>query len=284
MTSRFEEYCRRREALALGVRLPPYRTVRDDSASVSGLVAIESPWSNRLFDGPFYRSAPASPQRPAISLVFVQSREGNTVASEPSVLGGGAVDKHVIYEGLSRIDADAILSGATTARARNLVFSLWHPELVALRLARGLPRHPAQVIVTERGQLRFDDGLMFHEPELRVIVIAGSAGAAVARAHVKGRPWIEVVDAGQPLSLTRGVEALAERGLQVVSAVGGPRTATALIDERLVDDLYLTTSPLSAGEPNTPFYEGPPLSWRPIIEKAGTAVEEGVRFEHLRPR
>ena len=84
-----------------------------------------------------------------MSLVFVQSRDGNTVADNPSTLGGGDTDKHLVYEGLSRVDADAVLAGAATARSERMVFSVWHPELVALRCSLGHRRHPAQVVVTD---------------------------------------------------------------------------------------------------------------------------------------
>ena len=77
---------------------------------------------------------------PAIDLVFVQSRDSNTVADNPSTLGGGDTDEHLVYEGLSRVDADAVLAGAATARSERMVFSIWHPELVALRCS--LPQAP----------------------------------------------------------------------------------------------------------------------------------------------
>jgi len=50
------------------------------------------------------------------SLVFVQAADGNTVASDPALLGGGQTDKHIVYEGLSRVAADAVLAGARTVR------------------------------------------------------------------------------------------------------------------------------------------------------------------------
>ena len=167
MTGRFEDYCRRREQAALAATIPGYVTQED--IQPADVHRIESDWSRALFDGPFYRSAkPPSDGTPITSLVFVQSRDGNTVAADPSTLGGGATDLHLIYEGLSRVDADAVMAGATTARARDIVFSVWHPELVALRLALGHARHPAQVVVTDRAELRFEDGLMFNEPLLKV--------------------------------------------------------------------------------------------------------------------
>jgi riboflavin biosynthesis pyrimidine reductase len=203
------------------------------------------------------------------------------VANDPSLLGGGETDKHLIYEGLSRVDADAVLAGATTARARNLVFSVWHPQLVALRRERGLGRHPAQVVVTALGHLPLDDGLMFLEPSLRVFLVAPTPTAARLRDRLRDRAWIEVVDAGDPLSLANALRQLHAAGLRLISAVGGPRTATTLLTEGLVSDLYVTTSAIEGGEEHTPFCQGPLPPLERVLEKAGTGDETGVRFEHF---
>ena len=77
--------------------------------------------------------------------------DGNTGAADPSTLGGGRDRQALIYEGLSRVAADAVLSGAETLRGGDMVLSVWHPELVALRRSLGLPRHPVQVVATLRG-------------------------------------------------------------------------------------------------------------------------------------
>ena len=246
-----------------------------------GLISIGNEWTRRLFDGPFYRSAASDPARPAVSLVFVQSRDLNTVADDPSTLGGGNTDKHLIYEGLSRIDADAVLAGATTARGERMVFSIWHPELVRLRLERGHPRHPAQVVITGRGDLKIERALMFQVPELPVFIITTSARVAALREQVRDRPWIEVIDAGTPLSLTAALRDLRARGIEVISAVGGRRTASSMLVEGLVDDLYLTTSPIDGGEPHSPLWEGAPLPLDLVVAKAALGTEAGVRFEHF---
>jgi riboflavin biosynthesis pyrimidine reductase len=278
--TRFDAYCREKEKQAISAPLYGFRTLSDES-SAKGVVPIGSDWSRRLFDGDFYRSARAVVERPSVSLVFVQSRNGNTGAEDPSTLGGGDTDKHLIYEGLSRVDADAVMAGAATASSERMVFSVWHPELVSLRLARGQARHPAQVVVTGRGDIPIEHGLMFNEPSLRVFVITRSSTVDVLRDRLRDRPWVEAIDAGDPLSLTASMRSLRRRGVAVVSAVGGRHTATALLKEGLVDDLYLTTSPIDAGEPHSPYYEGPPLWMSQVVEKGGRDGEEGVRFEHF---
>ena len=89
-----------------------------------------------------YASPSHDPDVPTTNLVFVRSRDGNTGARNPTLLGGGNTDTHLIYEGLSRVAADAVLSGAETIRGGHFIFSTWLPELVALRGSKGLPRHP----------------------------------------------------------------------------------------------------------------------------------------------
>ena len=74
---------------------------------------------------------------------------------------------------------------------------------------------------------------------------------------------------------------LKHHAIDVVSAVGGRLTASALLKEGLVSDVYLTTSAIDAGEPNTPFCIGePPLMTR-VLQKAGRGLESGVTFEHF---
>src|SRR5258705_9280978 len=154
MSVRFDEYCRARERAAAAAVLPPYRTVAVD-VQLGDFHAIGNDWSRRLFDGDFYRTS-CKEDIPVTNLVFVESRDRNTGASDPSTLGGGDTDKYLIYEGLSRVDADAVLSGATTARSDELVFSVWHPEMVTLRRQLGRRRHPAQVIVCSRSAPRIE--------------------------------------------------------------------------------------------------------------------------------
>jgi|SRR5688572_15964587 len=278
--TRFEAYCERRGKEAVSAALSGFYTIEDASAGYD-LVAIHNDWTRRCFDGAFYRVRDGRADLPLIGLVFVQSREGNTVAENPSTLGGGNTDKHLIYEGLSRVDADAVLAGATTARSGRIVLSVWHPELVDLRCSLGHRRHPAQIVVTGSGNVPIERGLMFEEPTLPVYLITKSSVVPALRARLRDRPWVDVVDAGEPLSLPAAMRYLRERGLRVISAIGGRHTATSLLRDGLIGDIYLTTSPIEAGEPKTPFYEGPPLRLSRVLLKAGQGPEESVKFEHF---
>jgi hypothetical protein len=185
---RFAQFAARKTREATEAALPPYTTVFD-SAPPDAL-AIGNAWSRRLFAGDFYHSV-ADPDHVACSLVFVQSRTGNTGARNPTALGGGETDKHLIYEGLSRVPVDAVLAGAGTVRGGQLIFSVWHPELVSLREALGLPRHPQRA----RSAGRLADGRRVHEPDAardrRAAVDLGrrdgGSGRAAARLRTAAR-------------------------------------------------------------------------------------------------
>jgi riboflavin biosynthesis pyrimidine reductase len=273
----FEAFCARKTADANAAVIA--RFVTDHEQADSRLVAIGSEWSRRLFDGAFYQSSIRRGNLPSSSLVFVRSRDGNTVAKDPSALGGGQADKHLIYEGLSRVAADAVVGGAHTIGSASIVLSVWRSELVALRAALGLPRHPAQVVATIQG-VALDTGLLFNVPELRVFVITVAAGLDRMRRDLAARPWIAPIVMESPHDLPSAFARLRAEGLARLSCIGGRTLAEQLIDSNLVEDLYLTTSARSAGEPNTPFYSKP-LATREVVRKRGTGPDAGVVFQHF---
>lgn len=276
--ARFARLVERKTQAALGAQLSPFTTEYDRAEPDA--VPIGNAWTHALFDGPFYLASPGVAGLPTTSLVFVQSRDGNTLAQNPSALGGGESDKHLIYEGLSRVAADAVLSGAETVRASDIVLSVWHPELVALRAALGLPRHPMQVVASLRG-VNLEAGLMFNLPELPVAVLTVPGGAQMMRSALSARPWIQCIVMNAPGDLVSAFLEMRARGAARISAIGGRTMATAIVDAGLVHDLYLTTSPKIAGEPDTPLYSGT-LGRDTILRKHGTGADVGVVFEHIR--
>lgn len=287
-TGRFATLVARKEEEAGAAALSPFAT--DTTIDGRGLLRVGNEWSERLFDGPFFMSPPPSNMVPAVSLVFVQSADGSTGAADPSALGGGDTDKHLIYEGLSRVAADAVLAGAETIRGSDLLFSVWHPELVRLRETLGKPRHPIQIVATLRG-LPFDRTLLYNVPDLRVVVMTIPSVAEAMRESLSERPWITPLVMESRKDVARGFqpsdqpdmqpafETVRRLGIERVSCVGGRTIATTLIDARLVQDLYLTTSATPGGEPNTPLYPRP-LDTRRIVRKRGTGADTGVTFEH----
>jgi riboflavin biosynthesis pyrimidine reductase len=273
----FAAFAAKKTAAAMSATLAPYVTVAANLQE--GLRPIGNPWSTSRFGGPFYVRDPTGSRFPTCSLVFVQSADGNTVSENPASLGGGATDYHVVYEGLSRVAADAVLVGARTLHGGKSIFSVWHPELVHLRETLGLPRHPTQIVATRRG-IDLNRGLLFNVPDVRVIVLTQAAGAIDMERGLAARPWIHLVSIGDGNDLKDAFMTLRAGGIGCISCVGGRSLAAELIGDNLVDDLYLTTSVRSGGAPGTPL---PPEAFDGVLalEKRGTGEDLGVAFQHF---
>jgi riboflavin biosynthesis pyrimidine reductase len=239
---------------------------------------IGNAWSRDHFGGPFYVFA-APPDRPAVSLVFVQTRDGNTGAPNPEDLGGGPTDKHLIYEGLSRVAADGVLAGASSV-GHAVFFTVNHPELVALRLELGFPRHPAQMVISNDGN--FDlAARVFTTPDVPVFLLAGDTCVKKVADEIRRRPWITLIPTSGDLPATFA-RLRRDHHIGRISAVGGRVAATNLVDAGLVQDIYLTTSPIDGGEPETPWYAGarkPRLDL--IVRKREVSNRSPILFEHF---
>ena len=273
----FDDYEHRKTDEARAASLAPLVNERDDPGD--DLAVIGNAWSRIQFGGLFHVSQQTAAGLPAANLVFVQSRDGNTVTPDPASLGGGEADKHLIYEGLSRVAADAVLAGARSIGAGHLPLSVWRPELVALRAAMALPRHPMQIVATLRG-IALDEGLMFNVPELRVILITTARGADAMRDALRTRPWISLVVMVDPPSLRAAFQELRRLGVERLSCIGGRTLAGQLLDAGLVQDVYLTTGTKAGGEPGTPLSDRP-LHGREVVRKNGTGADAGVLFQHI---
>lgn len=272
---RFAAVEARRTTAAATAALARVGTIVDHSAALR-LRAIADAWSTAAFDGPFFETPAGSGL--SLGVVFVRSRDGDTATPNPGALGGGSVDEHLLYEGLSRVAADAVVAGAATLH-RDAFFTVWRPELVALRQRLGLPRHPAQVVMSKDGSIRPDDVLAFNVPDVPVYVLTSAVGRERLAPALGRRPWASTVVAD---SLPAQFDALHRAGIRRACSVGGRRSASALVDARLVQDVYLTTTGQSGGEPGTPWYIGNrTLALATVIVKEWDGDHGPVRFEHF---
>jgi riboflavin biosynthesis pyrimidine reductase len=273
----FEQFAARKTREAAAAHIATLATISERRNEPS-IREIGNAWSRAHYDGGFPLFAPPDTVT-ALSLVFVQSKNGNTGGTDPGSLGGGATDTHLIYEGLSRVAADAVLAGARSVHGEGF-FSVWHPELVALRDSLGLARHPAQIVVSQAGRLDFDARL-FNVPDARVFLIATDEAVSRHASALDDRPWIRHL----PLAaddLRSAMDRLRNEGIRRISCIGGRATASRLVDAGLVQELYLTTTAREGGESGTPWYTGagsPRL--RIVTTKEWIEAGSPVRFEHI---
>jgi riboflavin biosynthesis pyrimidine reductase len=272
----FQDFAAQKTREAILAEIERLSTVFDYRDDVR-LQGIGNAWTRQHYGGAF-GLVRSHPLQTAMSLVFIRTKDGNTGGRDPGAFGGGATDRHLIYEGLCRVSADAVLAGAGSVH-RHAFFSVWHPDLVALRASLGLPRHPAQIVVSRRGTLDFD-ALLFNVPDARVFLVAADEAIARSTSALRARPWVRLIPLNGALDLAFERLRLAD-GIRRISAIGGRFTATQLVDAGLVNDLYLTTTSLEGGEPGTPWYVGTiPPRLTPITRKGWNENGSPVTFEH----
>jgi riboflavin biosynthesis pyrimidine reductase len=184
---------------------------------------------------------------------FVQTIDG--VVAIPELERSNAVvadesdaDRFVV--GLLRACADAVVVGARTMLASPR--GLWRPRGVypaaadafaELRARRGKSEHPAVAVVTTGASL--DPAHPVLEEGALVLTTEDAAGAL--RAAVPSAAEVVAVDAGDRVDLGRALDVLRERGHEVILSEAGPTIFGRLLAEGLVDELFLTISPLVAG-------------------------------------
>jgi riboflavin biosynthesis pyrimidine reductase len=184
---------------------------------------------------------------------FVSSVDGVvTLGSTPSagsvISGKDPADRFLM--GLLRACADAVVIGAGTLRATP--GHLWTPahvypslatEFTALRSNLGRSREPALVLLTASGELDFS------HPALAkgAIVVTTAAGAKKIGRRLPPTCELVAMGKGKSLDLGKAIEKLRSRGLKVLLTEGGPHLTGQLIDAGLLDEAFLTISPVIAG-------------------------------------
>ena len=210
---------------------------------------------------------PPPNDRPYLIVNFVASADGRAQVDGRSGALGDAGDKALFHALRER--ADAVMAGTGTLRAERYGRILGRAERRERRVTAGRPAEPLAVTASLSGEVPVEIPL-FSEPEARVVVFgAMSVDPAALGAEVTVEPIA---------SLPEAMRVLRERyGVELVLCEGGPTRFGALLRAGVVDELFLTLSPLLAGGGSAlsitagPVFESPArLSLRSVYEREGT--------------
>jgi 5-amino-6-(5-phosphoribosylamino)uracil reductase len=154
-----------------------------------------------------------------------------------------------------RAACDAILVGATTIRKDNPRLLVRSGARRSERLARGLTATPAKVTISGRGEL--DPAAQFFQAgQAEKVVYVSSPAVEKARECVGS--VAAVVDAGDPVDLSRVLADLAHRGVGKLMVEGGGTVHTQFLATGLADELQLVIAPFFVGDSHAPrfVYDG----------------------------
>jgi riboflavin biosynthesis pyrimidine reductase len=201
------------------------------------------------------------PNRPYTFVNFVTARDGRVSFAEPGHVSGAdisgfsAPDRWVMA--LLRAGADAVMMGEGTLHAAP--DQLWISEYIfpddaeafaQLRRQLGLSPLPLNVFVSLDGELD-PAAAVFHQPDQHVVVATTERGRAQAEARLRGcAARIDLLALG---ATAADLDALAHilhdrYSVRALLCEGGPRLYGAMLQAGLVDEEFLTLSPLMVGE------------------------------------
>jgi riboflavin-specific deaminase-like protein len=186
--------------------------------------------------------------RPYVALNMISSVDGRG-ALDGRTRGLGSPGDRELFHGL-RAQVDAVMAGASTIRAERYGPMIRDPAVKARREARGEPAQPLAVTVSR--SLDFDPQLpLLADPDSRVVVLTPSGGelppCAARVSYLRGASLTELLG-----DLRR------EFGVRTIVCEGGPTLNGELLAAGLVDELFLSVSPLLLGGPDPlTIVEGP---------------------------
>lgn len=203
-------------------------------------------------------SFPRSGDGPLVIGNFVETLDGVVALGGPEHGGGeisgfNAHDRMVM--GLLRAVADAVVVGAGTLRADPMhqwtashVFPALADAYHDLRAALGKSEPPLNVFVTASGRLDIQLPV-FQSGEVPVLIVTTPAGAQhLAQLALPPGVTVAASGAGDRIRAEDVLAATARAGAAgVVLVEGGPYLMGDFLDERCLDELFLTLAPQVAG-------------------------------------
>ena len=175
--------------------------------------------------------------RPYLVLNMVASIDGRTTVGGHVGELTSAVDQRVVYR--LRTQADALMVGAGTAR--NERYGSLFPDRPS-----GAPQ-PLVVIVSGRVDLPRDLPLL-SEPDARILIATPDPDAELGFDHLASVDYLRLPGEGGRVDCAALCQALHDgHGVRSVVCEGGPSLNEALISYDVVDELFLSLSPLLVG-------------------------------------
>jgi riboflavin biosynthesis pyrimidine reductase len=225
---------------------------------------------------------------PCVVANFVESLDG--VVAVPRLERSHAVigdeseaDRFVLA--LVRACADAVVVGSGTLLASpkgtwriDRAYPPAAEALADLRARRGRPPQPRVVVVTTGASLDPDHPVLGSG----ALVLTTEAAADGLRASVPEASEVVAVTDGQTVDLATALDVLRERGCSVILTEAGPSMFGSFVVSGLVDELFLTVSPILAGRAATErlgLVEG--VEFVPQIRVAGRLRSVRTHGSHL---
>ena len=190
----------------------------------------------------------AHPERPWVSTNMVMSLDGAFAVDGRSGGLSSAADKAVFAA--QRAMSDVILAGASTVRQENYHRLKPAKYAAAAREESGQAPAPTLVIVSRSMQLGDDVPLLSETGPAPLVAHPAGVEFPTALAGLESLP-IGPPENTSGVDMAALLQALADRGVSLVTCEGGPHLLGQLASEDLIDEYLLTLSPNLVGGDHT---------------------------------
>jgi riboflavin biosynthesis pyrimidine reductase len=208
----------------------------------------------------------AHPDRPYVVANMISTADGRATLGGHTEAISNDTDRHLFH--MLRGQVDAVMAGTATIALEHYGPLARRPEVRRRRAELGLPEQPLACTASRSMELPVDAPL-FCDPGSRIVVLTNSdrdPPPCAAQLVVERIP-------GPELDLVAGAQRLRSRhGVRAMLLEGGPTLLAAMVAAGVVDELFLSLSPLLAGgdEPSllqgTAFERPPRLELRSVLE------------------
>lgn len=180
--------------------------------------------------------------RPWVAMNMISSIDGAIEVDGVSGGLGGPPDKRM-FSAL-RAMADVILVGAGTVIAEDYRRPQTPPAIQELRVARGQSALPQIAIVSN--SLSIEPSQRVFDAEAPPLVITHSAASPQRRGELSAVAHV-IVAGDEAVDLGKALRLLHDNGTNVVLLEGGPRLNNAMLSAQLVDEMFVSISPMAVG-------------------------------------
>lgn len=191
--------------------------------------------------------------RPNVTVVLAMSADGKIADFQHSPARFGSKNDKAHLEKQIAI-ADAVLFGASTLRAYGTTLTVTDSDLLKHRENSGKDLQPLHIVITSKANINPE--IRFFKQPVRRWLLTTDEGAT-NWCHKSEFEQILVFKDNfkspqEKINLVTALEYFATIGIEKLAVLGGGQLVASMLEQNLIDELWLTVCPLLVGGTNAP--------------------------------
>ncbi|OKH51724.1 riboflavin deaminase [Calothrix sp. HK-06] len=208
--------------------------------------------------------------RPDVTVVLAMSADGKITDFQHSPARFGSKNDKAHLEKQIAI-ADAVLFGASTLRAYGTTLTVTDSDLLKHRENSGKDSQPLHIVITSKANINPE--IRFFKQPIRRWLLTTEAGATNWHHRSEFEQILVFKDnlkfSQTKINLVAALEYFATTGIEKLAVLGGGQLVASMLEQNLIDELWLTVCPLVLGGTNTPS----PVAGTGFTEKMAPRLE-----------